>query len=370
MAGSRSLRLFLCGDVMTGRGIDQVLPTASEPALHEPAVTDAREYVRLAELANGTIQRPVGHEYVWGDALTELGHAAPDLRIVNLETSVTRSDDWEAKGINYRMHPANVSCLTRAGIDCCVLANNHVLDYGRDGLVETLVTLHCAGVKTAGAGRDAVEARAPAVLSVRSDARALVVGIGSDSSGIPPDWAATEDSPGVNLWDGAVREIAAHVREELAPIRRAGDVVIASLHWGPNWGFGVPERQQSLAHALIDGAGVDVVHGHSSHHVKAIEVHRGKLVLYGCGDFINDYEGISGHGRYRDDLTLMYFADVDSSGSLRDLRMVPMRIRRFRLEPASEPDTEWLKDTLDREGAPFATGVDRTADGALRLRWR
>jgi poly-gamma-glutamate synthesis protein (capsule biosynthesis protein) len=356
---------------MTGRGIDQILPTASHPELHEPAMTDAREYVRLAEMANGRIPHSVGYEYVWGDALGELARAAPDIRIVNLETSVTRSDDWEPKGINYRMHPENVRCLTIAGIDCCVLANNHVLDYGREGLVETLSTLHRAGVKTAGAGRDSAEARSPALFPVRAEGRALVVGIGSDSSGIPSDWAAREQTPGVNLWDGAVSEIAAHVREEIAPLRQSSDIVVASLHWGPNWGFHIPGRQQSLAHALVDDAGVDVVHGHSSHHVKGIEVYRGKLVLYGCGDFINDYEGISGHERYRDDLALIYFADIDSSsGALQALRMVPMRIRRLRLERASASDTGWVKRTLDREGALLGTRVDFEADGSLRLRWR
>jgi poly-gamma-glutamate synthesis protein (capsule biosynthesis protein) len=370
MTSSRSVRLFLCGDVMTGRGIDQILPTTSDPELHEAALTDARDYVRLAELANGPIPRPVGYEYVWGDALGELIRVSPDLRIVNLETSITRSDDWEPKGINYRMHPKNVACLTRAGIDCCVLANNHVLDYGRDGLVETLATLHRAGVKTAGAGRDVAEAKSPAVFPVLSEARVLVVGIGSDSSGLTPDWAAAEHAPGVNLWDGAVSEIAAYVREELAPHRRASDIVVASLHWGPNWGFHIPDRQRSLAHALVDESGVDVIHGHSSHHVKGIEVYRGKLILYGSGDFINDYEGIAGHERYRDDLSLMYFADVEPrSGALEALRMVPMRIRRFRLERASASDAEWLTATLDREGAQFGTSVDCEPDGSLRLRW-
>lgn len=67
--------------------------------------------------------------------------AAPDFRIINLETSITTSEDWAPKDIHYRMHPANIPCLTVAKVDCCVLANNHVLDWGRSGLVETLETL-------------------------------------------------------------------------------------------------------------------------------------------------------------------------------------------------------------------------------------
>ena len=125
------VNLFLCGDVMTGRGVDQILPHPSTPEIFEPCVRDAREYVRLAELASGPIHRPVPPEYIWGDALEELARAGPDARIISLETSVTTCQDcWIHKGITYRMHPHNIACLTAARIDVCVLANNHVLDYG------------------------------------------------------------------------------------------------------------------------------------------------------------------------------------------------------------------------------------------------
>src|SRR5512145_2882467 len=120
---SAGVTLFLCGDVMTGRGVDQILPHPSKPRLFEPYVTSAVTYVELAERAVGPIPRPVGFDYVWGDALAELRRVRPDARIVNLETSVTRSNEaWPDKGIHYRMHPANVPCLTAAGIDCCALA--------------------------------------------------------------------------------------------------------------------------------------------------------------------------------------------------------------------------------------------------------
>lgn len=365
-----SLRLFLCGDVMTGRGIDQILPHPSDPRLHESSVQDAREYVRLAEERNGRIPRGVSVEYVWGDALGELARVAPDVRIVNLETSVTRSEHRMPKGINYRMHPDNVGCLVRAHIDCCMLANNHVLDFGKEGLVETLRTLHRAGLRTAGAGLDATQARAAAVLPTRSGKRVLAVGIGFESSGIPPGWAASEHEPGVNLVDEPSAEAADRIGAELARIRQPSDLIVASVHWGSNWGFEIPESQRTFARALVDRARVDVVHGHSSHHPKGIEVYRGKLILYGCGDFLNDYEGIPGYERYRNDLTLMYFASVEpGSGALSSLRMTPMRIRRFRLERASEPDAHWLRDTLDRACARLGTRVDLEPDGMLTLGW-
>lgn len=122
------MTLFLAGDVMTGRGIDQILPHSVDPVLHEPYVTDAREYVRLAEEVSGPIPAEVPPEYVWGDALPELDRVGPDLRIVNLETAVTTSDEWwRGKVVHYRMHPGNVDALRAAKLDACVLGNNHVL---------------------------------------------------------------------------------------------------------------------------------------------------------------------------------------------------------------------------------------------------
>ena len=137
-----AITIFLCGDVMTGRGIDQVLPHPSDPTIYESYMKNARGYVKIAEEVNGPIDYPVSFSYVWGDALKELDRVAPDVRIINLETSVTKSNDyWKGKGINYRMHPENISILTAAKIDVCSLANNHVLDWGYSGLLETLETL-------------------------------------------------------------------------------------------------------------------------------------------------------------------------------------------------------------------------------------
>src|SRR5674476_203865 len=149
----RTMRLFLCGDVMLGRGIDQVLPRPCDPAIHESYVHSALDYVRLAEEANGAIPRPVAPSYIWGAALDELNRSQPDARSINVETAITRSNDFAPKGINYRISSENADCLT-AAIDCCVLANNHVLDWGRAVLLDTLTTLGRLQIKTAGAGRN------------------------------------------------------------------------------------------------------------------------------------------------------------------------------------------------------------------------
>jgi poly-gamma-glutamate capsule biosynthesis protein CapA/YwtB (metallophosphatase superfamily) len=368
--GKGDISLFLSGDVMTARGIDQILPYSVDPVLHEPFATSALDYLRLAERAHGAIPRPVDFGYIWGDALAEWARVAPDVRIANLETSLTTRDDWQrGKGIHYRMHPANAPVLAAAGLDCCVLANNHVLDWGGTGLAETLQTLDRAGIKTAGAGRDRAEAEAPAVMTTASS-RVLVFAFGTQSSGIAADWGASAGQPGVNLLAdlsaATLRRIAAKVKA----VRRPGDVVVASIHWGGNWGYAVPAAHREFAHGLIEQCAVDVVHGHSSHHPLGIEVHRGRPILYGCGDFINDYEGISGHEAYRGDLSLMYFLKIDPpSGRLSRLWMVPMQMRRFRLQRASAQDTRWLCEVLDRESRLFGSRVVAGADSELEVRW-
>lgn len=370
-----ALTLLLAGDVMTGRGVDQVLPRPGDPTLHEPWVKDARGYVELAEEENGAIPAPVEPSYVWGDALAELDRVAPAARIVNLETAVTASDSfWAGKGIHYRMHPDNAGVLTAAGLDCCSLANNHVLDWGRPGLAETLETLRRAGLATAGAGRDRREARAPAALEVPASAgrggRVLVVAAATSTCGVPGSWQATEHRSGVFLLPDPPERAVAAVREALEPVRRPGDVVVASIHTGGNWGWEVPPWERRLAHGLIEEAGVDVVHGHSSHHVKGIEVHAGRLVLYGCGDLLTDYEGIGGREEYRGGLALLYFPALDpATGTLRSLEMTPVTTRRFRLERCHTEEIRWLARTLTREGKPFGIGVETTPGGRLRLRW-
>jgi poly-gamma-glutamate synthesis protein (capsule biosynthesis protein) len=368
-SGIRVIKLFLCGDVMTGRGIDQVLPHPGNPALYEGYMKSAVGYVALAEEANGPIPKPVDFSYIWGDTLTELELRKPDLRLINLETAVTRSNDVQEKAVNYRMNPDNIPCITIADIECCALANNHVLDWGYRGLAETLDTLRKAGIKTTGAGANIQEAQAPAILPVSGKGRVLVFSFGSETSGIPWSWAATAGKPGVNLLPDFSPKTIGDIRNRIGKLKRTGDVVVASIHWGGNWGYQVPREQQEFARWLIDDAGVDIVHGHSSHHPKGIEVYQEKLILYGCGDFLNDYEGISGHEAYRGDLSLMYFASVEpAGGKLIKLDMVPMQTKRFRLNHASRKDALWLKEVLNREGEKFKSGVELAAD-TLMLRW-
>ncbi len=339
---------------MLARGIDMIQQYSCDPVLYEGNGLCAHDYVDLAVQRYGPIPEKSrrGPEYVWGDALEVLEKKRPDVRMINLETSVTTSDKaWPMKGIHYRMHPKNVNVIGAARIDACILANNHTADWGFPGLLETLQTLKDSGLSYAGAGINIDEAQAPAVFDLPGKGRVLVFSGGHMSSGIPDKWRATAKQEGLYMVDvhnpsKAVGELKSLMKK----YRKDGDIVVLSLHWGGNWGFEIESSHKKFAHAAIKEAGVDVIYGHSSHHVRGVEVYHGKLIIYGCGDFLNDYEGITGHENYRGDLALMYFADVDpATGKLAAMQMVPTQTRHFRVNLASETDTLWLQTTMSRE---------------------
>ena len=363
------ITIFLGGDVMTGRGIDQILPHPSEPKIYEFFVKDAREYVRIAEEVNGLIPTPVDFSYIWGDALWEWERFKPDVKLINLETSITVSNNYErGKGINYRMNPENIGCLCSGKIDCCTLANNHVLDWGESGLVETLATLKTAQIKSTGAGLNRQLAEMPAIITVKDKGRVIILAFGVTSSGIPVSWAAKKEQPGINLLPDLSEATVRQIQKQVKEIKQPGDVVIASIHWGSNWGYEIPTQQIEFAHQLIDHAGVDLIHGHSAHHVKAIEIRNEHLILYGCGDFLDDYEGIGGYEAFRDDLGLMYFASLDcATGKLVNLQMIPTQIKCLRIQRASTQDILWLREVLNREGTRFGTRVQWDNNKTLTL---
>jgi poly-gamma-glutamate synthesis protein (capsule biosynthesis protein) len=268
------------------------------------------------------------------------------------------------------MHPENIQILTAAEIDFCSLSNNHVLDWGYAGLSETLKTLQKSNINYAGAGLNLQEAETPAVMEIEGKGRVIVFSFGLDSSGIPFSWAASEDKPGVNLLNNLSEQTIRHIKTTVEAVKQQGDIVVASIHWGSNWGYEIPTQQKEFAHKLIDEAGVDVIHGHSSHHVKGIEVYKEKIILYGSGDFLNDYEGIGGYENYRSDLTLMYFVSVDPlTGNLVKLQMTPMQIKHFKANRASLADARWLTNILNREGKKLGTRVEFNQDNTLTLKW-
>lgn len=360
-----SVSIALAGDVMTGRGVDQIMRRPGDPALYETWAGSALRYVELAETRSGSLPRGVDPAYIWGDTPDRLDSQGVDVRIVNLETAVTaRGTPWPHKGIHYRAHPANADCLVAGDIDVAVVANNHVMDWSEPGLEDTIDTLDHLGVQTAGAGRDLEEAWRPA-----RSGRVIVLGLGSPSSGVDPAWAAGPNRPGVALLQSLTRSSVERAGEALGAFRRTGDVVVVSIHWGPNWGHEIPSAHRRFARDLIDRAGVDVVHGHSSHHPMGFEVYRDRLILYGCGDLLTDYEGISGHEEFRPELGAWYIVTFDGrSGGMKDLSLVPTRLRRFQLTTPSREETEWLAGSLEAHGVTAGVSV-QVWDDILKVVW-
>jgi len=349
------MRLLLAGDVMTGRAIDQLFATHNPDDVGKPGVVPAAQYLAWSATLHGEEHRPVRHDYIWGSALGALDRAQPDFRLVNLETAITTCSDRADKTFTFRMHPANVECLSAAGIDCCALGNNHLLDFGRQGLADTLETLSRAGIGHAGAGANIDEASRPWIYRLPGGERILVFSWAARDSGVPESWQAAADQAGVNYLPDLSPAILSRMAALINSHRKPGDLVIVSLHWGGNWVPGVPETHRWLARSLIEHAGVDVIHGHSSHHPSRVEVHRQKLILYGCGDLINDYEGHPKYRSMRHHLGALYFADVDvRTGKFRGLRITPVQRRRFRLENPSREDAAWLSRLIRHQSQPDA----------------
>lgn len=178
----------------------------------------------------------------------------------------------------------------------------------------------------------------------------------------------TPNLPCVNLLTRLSEADALRAAEYIVSVKQPGDLAVVSLHWGSNWGYEIPEEQQLFARTLIGQANVSVIHGHSSHHAKAVEVYHKRLILYGCGDFLNDYEGIHGYEEYRSDLALVYFVDIEpATGDLAAFEIIPLQIRKFRLGRPSRQDIEWMRQTLWRECLQFETGIVLNPGGRLVL---
>lgn len=328
------MRLFLAGDLMAGRGVDAVLPKAlRDGTLREGAATHARDYVEYARRASlmanrNKVERSV--EDILGDLLPTLDARAPlALRLVNLETALTTSTSFSQKAVNYRASRENgIALLEALHIDVVTLANNHLMDFGSQGLIDTLEGLDASSVRRVGAGRAMSEAFAVKRID-RSDVTASVFGACMLNSGVPCAWYPGMNTPGVALLrtEDDVRRLLSAIEAERrwSPFWQHR-LIVVSLHAGSNWGWNIEPEIVRLARAIVD-SGADVVHGHSSHHARRAELYRGKLILYGCGELLNDYEGIRDWDGFpaRDfggNLRFAYFPEIDAStGEFRSMEI-------------------------------------------------
>jgi poly-gamma-glutamate synthesis protein (capsule biosynthesis protein) len=318
------MKIALTGDVMLGRLVDQ-----------------------------SVIQnRAVRPEALWGDLLPIMLGA--DCRFINLECVISsRGEAWhpETKAFHFRARPRAIEFLQAARIDGVALANNHVLDYGPDALLDCLDLLDRSGITRTGAGATLEEALAPALLGL-PQARIALVALTDNE----PDWEASSSKPGVNYsaYDdrGLVEPYRSRMARALARAREHAEVVIVGAHVGPNWGL--PSRSiRTLAHELID-MGADLYWGHSNHTPQGIELYKGKAILYSTGDFVDDYLVDT---EERNDLTFLFLLDVERCRITR-IRLYPACIEDLGVRSANEQERWLLQRTMEAKCKAFGTPMD------------
>jgi poly-gamma-glutamate synthesis protein (capsule biosynthesis protein) len=298
---------------------------------------------------------------VWGSALDRL--RGLDGLVANLECCISgRGERWPGKTYYFRADPAfAVPALEAAGTSVVALANNHVLDFRAPALRDTRSHLTDAGIAHAGAGTDRDAALDPAVVEAGGLTVATVAFTDRREA-----FAATETTGGtayapLETSDPSTRALVG------AALDRARahdpDLLVASLHWGPNWETSPDASQRAFARWLID-RGVDVVHGHSAHVLQGVETYRGRPILYDCGDVVDDYSRKDGfHNKH----SALFVVDV-TDGSLTRLRIVPIRIENEAATLADEESATRVREAMRTRSGRFGTAVERAGDGlSVRL---
>lgn len=303
---------------------------------------------------------------------------AADLAFVNLECPLTARGAPADKHVAFRSDPALAHELREAGVDVATVANNHLFDYGLEGMYDTLEALRAAGIAPVGAGRDLADALAPAVLPAGGLRVAFIglsatlpVGSGAavDRPGMAPirvttsyviDSAALDETPGAapvvetRCWPEDVAAAAAAV----SAARRAADLCVVGIHWGvPNGWVAqfqdpVAAYQRPLAESLV-AAGADVIVGHHPHVLHGVDLIGGRPVFYSLGNFL--FHSVSA-GRFP---ALRRTDPPYSWRSLRSPVNLDSAIALVTCAPGAARAVELVPVLLNAAGDPeLATGAD------------
>jgi len=326
------LTLAFTGDVMLGRYVNEMLKS----------ITPAE---------------------VWNDVLPHLAQA--DLRIVNLECALTEHvGKWTRteKMFHFRADPSAARVLEAAGIDACMLANNHILDYEERGLRDTLRVLSASGIRHAGAGINAAEAAKPAILEVQGASPRRVALLSFTDN--EPAFAADDAHPGTNYLEISLQqETLAHVASSIAQAREQGaGLIVFSNHWGANFVERPTREFRGFAKRVIE-LGADIYYGHSAHICQGIEIHQGKPILYDTGNFIDDY---AVHPLLRNDRSCL-FKVMFEQGSLQRIELLPVLLDVGYVALARGNEFEAICARMEMLCAEFGTRLTRQDD---RLVWQ
>jgi poly-gamma-glutamate capsule biosynthesis protein CapA/YwtB (metallophosphatase superfamily) len=290
--------------------------------------------VMLGRVVNRMIAER-GFVYPWGDLLPAV--RGSDCFLINLECALTdHTERWQDGGhkpFYFRANPRVVETLLVAGVNFASLANNHAADFGMPGLVDTVRRLDEAGIAHAGAGGDILTARAPAFLTA-AEWRIGVVAYADH----PTVWAAGPSSPGINYTPVSLAsDHLAAIEDGLTIARRQADMVIFSMHWGPNMRARPTSAFRDFARRVI-AAGADVFWGHSAHVVQGIEVWHGKPILYDTGDFVDDY---AVDPELRNDLSGLFLLRVRPPATAW-IEVIPVAISHCQVNRARGAERDWF----------------------------
>lgn len=311
------MKIALVGDVMLGRLVNEFLKT------HLP-------------------------DYVWGDTLSIFQNA--DVKICNLECVISDiGQPYSQKVFHFRTDGKNVDVLKLAGFDPVSIANNHVLDYEYEALLEMIKILSENKINFAGAGINFIEATKPAICRIKEKNIGLIAFTDNQ-----PEWSATDKKPGifyvpVNLKD----KRAKYLLELIKKTRDDVDILIVSAHWGPNWGYTPLPEHIPFAHALID-AGADIIFGHSPHIFQGIEIYKNKVILYSLGNFIDDYviDEVE-----RNDQSFIFEIIMNRDNRLARVELYPTVIRKFQSRLAKNMEMKEIASKMQELCNQFKTNT-------------
>lgn len=277
----------------------------------------------------------VGHAFAGFDVLR-----SADVAMVNLECPITVRGQRVSKPYNFRMHPRFLPALSSAGIDAVTVANNHIYDYGKIGLFDTISYLDSIGIQHVGAGRSASEAHRSAILQAKGKRIALIAYYGGGEAPKATEWTA-------GVADRRVEDIERDI--ELIRRKNSADYIVVNLHWGVEKADTPETNQIEFAHSVID-AGADVIIGHHSHVLQGIERYKTGVIVYSLGNFV-----FGGNSRDTYDSALFEVRLIEKNNA--SYRLIPIRIDRWRARELTGPGADSVLHHVERLSRVFPESI-------------
>lgn len=313
-----------------------MLVVGSSAQTREPLIMIFAGDVVLAENVESFVGDRTGYVF----DLWKPGNDA-DVFMVNLEHPVTTATERVEKKFNFKMHPRYGATLVDGGITIVNAANNHIFDYGVQGMEDTMGFLDSLGIAYTGLGRNLAEARKPVVLKKKG----WTVGfLGYFGGG---EYSASRNRTGF------APRYARFMVEDIRQLKKSADYVVVNLHWGVERAPEPEDWQIQLAHRLVD-AGADLIVGHHPHVLQGIEQYKGSIIAYSLGNFV--FGGNSRH-TYETGVLKVTLGRGDPG-----VELVPVSVVRWQPRPSAEPVRGEVLDVVRERSRnfpshPFSAGA-------------